>query len=108
MTGNKEKDINDPLFLAFVGQMVAITTNLNHTITEEVNGIILTETKPVFYEGILLDLDRDYYYLGKTPHEITQAVSVYSTVHIMVIDDNEIFKSLLKQIPGPQSDSEIN
>lgn len=110
-TGNNDKDM-DTFFLAFSGQNVAISTSTTHTLSHEIpaNGTVITESKPVYYEGILLDYDADYYYLGKTPTEITVAISRVPgvVISIEILEEKEILNSFLAHIPGPSNDSEIN
>lgn len=107
---NKEKDLTT-FVLAFENQNVIITTNITtkQSVHDE-SGIPLTESLPVFYEGILLDYDEDYYYLGETnnPNEITQAIKKINVVHIMVHEQKDEFETILDQLPFPKNKEDVN
>jgi len=99
MTENKpdNKTLNT-FFLAFVGQEVNITTNLKMTVAET---SIEAGSFPVFYEGIMLDFDDEYYYLGKNPIEINQAVKRSEVVHIIVKEEEkDLFTQILDGTPN--------
>lgn len=93
----------DTFLLSFCGRQVTITVDMMATIVAG-EGV---ETYPIFYEGILLDYDNDYYYLGRTPQEVTQAVKKDTVAHIMVTEERDIFKQILEELPEPEKD-EIN
>lgn len=101
---NGKLDLESTFFLAFIGQAVTITTTLKHTISDEHN----TESTPLFFEGILLDHDDEYYYLGATPNEITQGVKKNIVAHIMILDNKTVFDAILEQTPVPTDTTEIN
>lgn len=107
---NKEKDLTT-FVLAFENQNVIITTNLstNQTIIDQ-NGIPITESLPLYYEGILLDYDEEYYYLGETnnPNEITQAIKKVNVIHIMTHETKDASEMLLDQLPIPKNKQDIN
>ncbi len=98
MTENKpDNKVFNTFFLAFVGQEVNITTSLVMSVSEA-----STEagTFPVFYGGILLDFDEEFFYLGKNPIEINQAVSRKSVVHIIVAEETDLFTQILDGTPS--------
>lgn len=107
---NKEKDLTT-FVLAFENQNVIITTNLttNQSVHDE-SGMPITESLPLYYEGVLLDYDEDYYYLGETnnPNEITQAINKKSVIHIMVHEKKDEFETLLDQLPAPKNKQDVN
>lgn len=107
MTTGNENEINT-FFLAFIGQEVIITVKSNTTVnfTDEQGHTL--ETMPVFYEGVLLDKDEDYYYLGAGPNEITQAVKKTEVMHIMVKPNKDIYEEVLDSMPDPESDEDVN
>lgn len=107
---NKEKDLTT-FVLAFENQNVIITTNLttNQTAMDQ-SGMPLTESLPLFYEGILLDYDEEYYYLGETnnPNEITQAIKKINVVHIMTNETKDPYETMLDQLPFPKNKEDVN
>jgi len=110
VAGNKENqsELNSTFFLSFVGQKIIITTNLMHTLTHQSAENQILETTPIFYEGILLDYDLEYLYLGNTPNEIHQAVNRSSIIHVMVSNDATIYDEILDSMPDPEGDTEVN
>lgn len=99
MVGTKENQEFNTFFLTFAGQEVIITVDqlISHTNFNETGSIV--ETSPLFYEGILLDFDENYLYLGKTSEEINEAVSVKNIIHIMINDQAEVVNKFLEQMP---------
>jgi hypothetical protein len=100
MTGPKE-EINSTFFLAFMGQRIIITIDLMASIISSSEAGTITEMVPIFYEGILLDEDSEYFYLGpiNDPNQIIEAVPKSRRVHIKISDDDEVTKEFLKQVP---------
>ena len=100
--------LTDAFFLAFEGQHIVITTNLTQTMHTQFEDGSSAESAPIFYEGILLDYDDDYYYLGKTPNEIDQAVNKKNTVHIMIVEETTVFDEILDSMRTPEKKEDIN
>jgi hypothetical protein len=96
----KEQEITT-FFLAFIGQEVIITTNCNTTVNFSDEAGNTVEIMPIFYEGILLDHDQEYLYLGENPNEINQAVKKSSVIHIMVKSNKDLYEEILDQMPNP-------
>lgn len=103
----KEKDL-DTFFLAFAGQQIVVTIDKDTSITSSSEHGTVTETYPMSFEGILLDYDLDYLYLGKTPNEIDQAIPLSRRVHIKLNDETNLVNEFLTNLPGPQKDEDIN
>lgn len=93
---------------AFLGQQVTITVNLNQTINFQSSPEQSVESMPIFYEGFLLDEDDQFYYLGEDPIEINQAIKKVNVVHIMSIEEKDVFNQILDEMPGPVTEEEIN
>lgn len=103
----KEQEL-DTFFLAFMGQEVIITTTVNSTVNiadEHGNSI---ETMPLFYEGILLDQDKEYYYLGQNPNEINQAIPKSFVLHIMTKPSTDIYEEILDSMEKPTKQEDVN
>lgn len=96
-TGDEE--INGVFFLTFMGCEIIITTDLMNSVTSSSEMGTVTETSPVFYEGILLDEDSEYFYLGQNPGEISEAVAKSRKVAIQLKDDSKVMGEFLKQVP---------
>lgn len=107
MDGPKN-DLDSTFFLAFMGTKVCISLNVCHTIDYESPDGVTVETIPLHYEGILLDHDNEYYYLGNTPIEISQAVKKDSVVHIMIVEEKSVYDQILDHMPHPEKKEDVN
>lgn len=105
---NKENHDMDTFFLAFCGQQIVVTIDKDTSITSSSEHGTVTETYPMSFEGILLDYDLEYLYLGQTPNEISEAVPISRRVHIKLNDETKMINELLKQMSGPKNEGEIN
>jgi hypothetical protein len=91
----------------FVGETIFVTTNVVQTNRVIIANDMQTETIPLCLEGVLMDLDDDYLYLGDGK-EISNAVKKDFILQIEVKEDEDPYKTLLENIPGPMDDSEFN
>lgn len=98
----------DTFFLAFIGQLVSITVGINSEVNFEDENGATVQSLPMTYEGILLDQDSDYYYLGKSPNEIEQAVRKSRVIHIGVVEQKTLFDEILDTVQVPQKKDESN
>lgn len=110
MAGTKKPDQEfTTFFLAFAGQEVIITVDLIGFITHSSEHGTVTENLPIYYQGILLDYDENYFYLGNTPSEISQLIPKERLVHIKINDsDKELIDEVFDSMPDPKTESDIN
>lgn len=101
-----EKEL-DTFFLTFDAQSVVITINQMAKIAHETEHGLMTESYPIFFEGILMDRDINYYYLGNGI-EINEAVKISSIVHIKVNEDKDIYETILDEMPDPMNNEDVN
>lgn len=100
----KTNEIDTTFFLAFAGQLVTITTSLQTKVSfsdEQGNSV---ETFPIVYEGILLDYDHEYLYLGQSVNEINSAIKKSNIVHLMVKEETSILDEILDSMPNPKKE----
>lgn len=97
----------DTFFLTFEAQHVIITINQMASMTQETEHGPLMESFPVFFEGILMDRDAQYYYLGNGI-EINEAIKISSVIHIRVQETKNVYKEMLDEMPGPQKKEDVN
>lgn len=96
----------DTLFgQTFIGQDVTITVNVTNSVNFEMNNGGTVETMPLFYEGILMDIDDEYYYLGDNPIEISHAIRKSSVVHIIINEQKTMYDALLDSVPNDKEDA---
>lgn len=108
MTTGKTDQEFDTFFLAFIGQLVSITVGINSDVNFSDENGATVQSIPMTYEGILLDQDSDYYYLGRTPSEIEQAVRKSRVVHIGIVEQKTLFDEILETVQIPNKKDEIN
>ena len=106
MTIGKEQEFST-FFLAFHGQLVTITVGINSEVNFSDDNGATVQSIPMSYEGILLDENNEYYFLGNTK-EITQAVRKTRVVHIMVVEQKTLFDEILETMGGPENKDEVN
>lgn len=97
----------DTFFLTFDAQHVIITINQMGSVTQETEMGPVTESFPVFFEGILMDRDTQYYYLGNGI-EINEAIKISSVIHLRVQENKDMFEQMLDEMPGPKTSEEVN
>lgn len=90
------KKIDSTFFLTFVGQQITVTTTLMVSVQES---SVDLSSFPVYYEGILLDFDEEYFYLSQNAIEINQAVGRKNVVHIIVSEEKDPFTEILNGMP---------
>ena len=92
--------------LNFMGNLVTITVDQTATLSSETS----VETYPVFYEGILLDQDEEYYYLSQSmdPSDVNIAIKKTKVVTIMIGKEEDLVTEFLNQLPIPENEGEIN
>jgi hypothetical protein len=93
---NPKEELLNTFLLCFGGQFVQVTTTLNVTMINNHN----TESIPVCFTGILLDIDEDYLYLGESINEITSAIKKTEVVHIILKDETTELDDLLATTTG--------
>lgn len=88
------EEIVDTFFLAFVGELVGIVYNAGK------NAVQLS--------GYLLDYDDEYYYLGDSEEEITNAIKKNRVIHIQVLDPENEYQQILEELEVPEDETQKN
>jgi hypothetical protein len=99
-----KEEILSTFLLAFGGQLVTITTSLNANVGFQDDQGNQVESMPILYEGILLDIDNDYLYLGHSINEINSAVRKSHVVHISVKQETNVLEEILQSMPDPKKE----
>lgn len=104
-----KKRSGESFYETFVGEYVEILTKLNttKTITNE-DGQQMDITMPLIFEGYFLDEDDSFYFLGKTPDHVSNAVKKDTVSVIQITEMRSEFDDILDGMPDPQSDTELN
>lgn len=104
-TKRKKKTLDKSLFfLTFIGEYVQIKLDLSSKMHAESNEGLVTEEGPLTLQGYLLDMDKNFYYLGGSPGSVTDAVKKIAVKHIRIVPVEQpktIFDDILDSaIPG--------
>lgn len=98
----------DTFAMSFLGQQITVTVDLNHTINFNTSPDHTVESMPIFYEGVLLDYDKEWLFLGESSDSgINQAIERSRIVHVMTIEEKDVYTQVLDEMPEPTSE-EIN
>lgn len=86
-----KKNESDVFFMSFVGEHVQIITNISFAgqqLDSEDSGPS-SGPLPLIVEGIILDVDDRYIYLGTDEDEVSRAIRVSSVVMVQIKEDEE-------------------
>jgi hypothetical protein len=97
-TTDGKLEINDTFFLSFVGELVEIAGSFYHG---EAENAIKTH-------GYILDIDDEFYYLGDTPEEVTQALRRDRVIYIQVLTPANEYREILDQLEVPEDETAKN
>jgi hypothetical protein len=102
MTDRKE-ELLSTFLSAFGGQLVNITTSVSVHVSdgEKSEGLLVN------FEGIVLDKDELFVYLGDSISEITSCVKVSEIIHIEIKEEFTVVDQIFSNMPDPTKD-EIN
>lgn len=95
-TDGEYNGLTETFFLTFVGELVEILASFPHKNSE----------LPISVIGYVLDADKEYYYLGDTPDEITQAVQRSKVVHIQIVEPFNPALAALENMDMPEEGKE--
>jgi hypothetical protein len=87
----------------FVGNNLFITTDVIQTNRVHLPQGIETETVPLYYEGVLMDIDNEFLYLGDGK-EIQSAIKRRHILHIELKENKDLYTQILESIPSPGED----
>lgn len=95
---DEKNPINETFFLTFVGEHVELAGSFYHSDQEAA----------IKVQGYILDIDDEYYYLGDTPEEITNAIKRDRVIYIQVIPKVNEYQQMLMEMDVPETDEEKN
>lgn len=83
----------------FFGQYVRITMDMLISQSMEDGEERVTKTLPLGYDGVLLDEDDIYYFIGPDFHSISDMIRKDMVMSISVIEQKDELTELLENIP---------
>lgn len=104
----KKKKDPSLFFMTFIGELVAVTTKLKITESMQNEEGSTELIMPMAIEAFLLDEDNLYYYLGKEPDQVDQAIKKVMVSHIEIVQSKHPYDELLDDFPTPTDQENIN
>lgn len=95
-TDGEYNGLTEPFFLTFIGELVEVAGSFFHG--DQENAIKIA--------GFVLDADKEYYYLGDTPEEITQAIRRDRVIYIQILEPLNPALEVLKGMDIPEEGKE--
>ena len=92
---------NESFFQSFVGEMVSLTINATVPTQAVINddGVVEEVIEgPISFDGYLLDVDNEYYYLGDTSQEVSKAIRKENVISVEIVKSLNIFDKMLEDI----------
>jgi hypothetical protein len=97
-TDDDYNGLTETFFLTFVGELVEIAGSFYHGDQEA--AIKIT--------GFVLDADDEFYYLGDTPEEISQAIRRDRVIYIQILEPLNPNLDKLRELQIPEDESGVN
>jgi len=101
-----KNDINSTFYAAFLGKNVFITTSVQQTHRIALGQGMETETLPMYFEGVLMDMDEKYLYLGDGK-EVSNAIKESYILEIQAKEEEDEYTKILKA-HGPKGETDFN
>lgn len=100
----KPKDL---LFKHFKNKHVNIVTKLHKEESAQTEDSIQTMKTPIVVEGVLLNKDNKFYYLG-TPSPISRAIKISDVSYIELLQEENPLMNVLENMGEPQKEEDFN
>ena len=104
----RKKKNNDLFFMTFVGEFVSILSTMDKTAMVQTEEGIVEESIPLVFQGYMLDMDDEYYYLGETQREVNRAIKKTSVNAIEIADQHDEFSEILDKAEVPSNKKNYN
>lgn len=104
-TKETKKKMTDPslFFLTFHGEPLRLILNTNMSMVQTSEDETTSMDSPMAIEGVLVDEDERYYYIGTSPTNATKAVDKDSVIVAELIETSDQLQALLEAIPDDGS-----
>lgn len=97
---------NSLFFSTFIGNTVFITSNVVQTNRIGISQELMTETVPLYFEGVLMDVDDDYFYLGDGKN-VSNAIKREFVLQIELKEEKDKYLEMLESI-NPHDENDFN
>lgn len=102
--------LSEAFFASFIGDRVEIVADFYQNYSEETAESRITNHAPASIQGYILDLDNEFLYLGKNPHEVSMCLKRDRVLYIEVIGgetkERSPYDELLDSMPVPKKSEE--
>lgn len=110
MADVEREGLSEAFFATFIGDRVEIVADFYQNYQEETAESRITNHAPASIQGYILDIDDEFLYLGKNPHEISMALRRTKVLYIEVIgaekEEKSPYDALLDSMPFPKKNEE--
>jgi len=110
MADLKRDDMSEAFFSTFIGDRVEIVADFYQNYSEETAESRITNHAPASIQGYILDLDSEFLYLGKNPHEVSMCLKRNKVLYIEVIgsptEEKSPYDELLDSMPSRKKGEE--
>lgn len=85
-----------------------ITRSMINVNSQAPNGDIVSQNVPVTLEGVLVDADHIFYFLGPDEHTVASAIRIDEIIHLELADPNESSEELLQFLQNAPERDKMN
>lgn len=103
MAGNKKL-----FFDVFIGEYVDLVTKYSANVSVNTEDGSIEQQDYVRFQGYLLDIDDDFYYLGLTDRQISHAVNKSDIVTVMISQPETELDEFFNSIEPPEDSDDYN
>lgn len=102
--------LSEAFFANFIGVRVEVVADFYQNYQEETAESRITNHAPASIQGYILDVDNEFVYLGKNPHEVSMCLKRPKVLYIEVIgeprEERSPYDELLDSLPTPKKSEE--
>ncbi len=102
--------LSEAFFASFIGDRVEIVADFYQNYEEETAESRIRNHAPASIQGFILDIDSEFLYLGKNPHEVSMCLKRDRVLYIEVIgapgEERSPYDELLDSLPSKKRGEE--
>lgn len=100
--------LSETFFATFIGEKVEIVANFYQDYLEETEDRRISNHSPASIQGFILDVDPEFVYMGKNPHEVSMCLKRTSVLYIEVVVEKSPYDEMLENLDIPSNKAEEN
>jgi len=103
-----KRKANDLFFQTFIGEYVLLLTKLKTTSIEHTEEGSTESTNLASFEGFILDVDDNFYYIGDDHQSVNKAIRKDQIVYIAITDPNSQYDTIMDEAKEPEDKKGYN